>query len=155
VRAAITGNVTSLSAHVARGASTSHNGGRPAAGRAQPTRRRTAREQPNPRIANVREQASEHTVIYSLSLWLMLCNRFRHSIQQRSNYCLLVTSIFLGRSCPFYTKDGLGILETPNFPGEYPATAECHWRVRPGRNKRVLVIISNLQVRKRSICRQK
>lgn len=52
----------------------------------------------------------------------------------------------LGRKCPFYTKDGLGILESPNFPGEYPAGAECHWRVRPGRNKRVLVIISNIEL---------
>ena len=53
---------------------------------------------------------------------------------------------FTGRKCPFYTKDGLGILESPNFPGEYPAGAECHWRVRPGRNKRVLVIISNIEL---------
>ena len=53
---------------------------------------------------------------------------------------------YLGRKCPFYTKDGLGILESPNFPGEYPAGAECHWRVRPGRNKRVLVIISNIEL---------
>ena len=57
--------------------------------------------------------------------------------------CLL---LILGRKCPFYTKDGLGILESPNFPGEYPAGAECHWRVRPGRNKRVLVIISNIEL---------
>ena len=55
-------------------------------------------------------------------------------------------SLILGRKCPFYTKDGLGILESPNFPGEYPAGAECHWRVRPGRNKRVLVIISNIEL---------
>ena len=48
--------------------------------------------------------------------------------------------------CPFYTKDGLGILESPNFPGEYPAGSECHWRVRPGKNKRVLVIISNIEL---------
>lgn len=48
--------------------------------------------------------------------------------------------------CPFYTKDGLGILESPNFPGKYPAGAECHWRVRPGRNKRVLVIISSIEL---------
>jgi hypothetical protein len=43
-------------------------------------------------------------------------------------------------------KDGLGIVESPNFPGEYPANSECHWRVRPGRNKRVLVIISNIEL---------
>jgi len=48
--------------------------------------------------------------------------------------------------CPFYTKDGLGILESPNFPGEYPAGTECHWRIRPGKNKRVLVIISNIEL---------
>jgi len=48
--------------------------------------------------------------------------------------------------CPFYAKDGLGILESPNFPGEYPAGAECHWRVRPNRNKRVLVIMSSISL---------
>jgi hypothetical protein len=41
-------------------------------------------------------------------------------------------SFVLGRKCPFYMKDGLGIVESPNFPGEYPASSECHWRVRPG-----------------------
>lgn len=51
-----------------------------------------------------------------------------------------------GSECPFYTKDGLGILESPNFPGEYPSNHECHWRVRPGRNKRILAIISNIQL---------
>lgn len=54
--------------------------------------------------------------------------------------------ILAGHKCPFYIKDGLGVVESPNFPGEYPAGAECHWRVRPGRNKRVLVIISNIQL---------
>ena len=37
---------------------------------------------------------------------------------------MLKTASFLplsGSECPFYTKDGLGILESPNFPGEYPA----------------------------------
>ena len=61
-------------------------------------------------------------------------------------YHINAYSLILGRKCPFYTKDGLGILESPNFPGEYPAGAECHWRVRPGRNKRVLVIISNIEL---------
>ena len=30
-------------------------------------------------------------------------------------------SCILGHKCPYYAKDGLGILESPNFPGEYPA----------------------------------
>ena len=51
-----------------------------------------------------------------------------------------------GHKCPFYAKDGMGILESPNFPGEYPAGAECHWRVRPNRNRRVLVIISSIHL---------
>ena len=53
---------------------------------------------------------------------------------------------FTGHKCPFYAKDGMGILESPNFPGEYPAGAECHWRVRPNRNRRVLVIISSIHL---------
>lgn len=54
---------------------------------------------------------------------------------------------FLGSSCPFYVKDGIGILESPNFPNEYPLMGECHWRVRPGRKKtRMLVIISHLHL---------
>ena len=76
-------------------------------------------------------------------------------------------SCILGHKCPYYAKDGLGILESPNFPGEYPAGkiqcndfpvilggmwkirisgAECHWRVRPNRNKRVLVIMSSISL---------
>eukprot|EP00094_Tigriopus_californicus_P002299 TCALIF_02220-PA protein Name:"Similar to scube2 Signal peptide, CUB and EGF-like domain-containing protein 2 (Danio rerio)" AED:0.11 eAED:0.11 QI:0/0.5/0.6/1/1/1/5/66/255 len=63
-----------------------------------------------------------------------------------SGYAYTTSCLVKGRKCPFYTKDGLGILESPNFPGEYPSSVECHWRVRPGRNKRVLVIISNIQL---------
>jgi len=48
--------------------------------------------------------------------------------------------------CPYYAKDGLGILESPNFPGEYPTGVECHWRVRPNRNKRVLILISSISL---------
>ena len=51
-----------------------------------------------------------------------------------------------GHKCPYYAKDGLGILESPNFPGEYPTGVECHWRVRPNRNKRVLILISSISL---------
>ena len=54
--------------------------------------------------------------------------------------------LFPGHKCPYYAKDGLGILESPNFPGEYPTGVECHWRVRPNRNKRVLILISSISL---------
>ena len=54
--------------------------------------------------------------------------------------------LFSGHKCPYYAKDGLGILESPNFPGEYPTGVECHWRVRPNRNKRVLILISSISL---------
>ena len=59
---------------------------------------------------------------------------------------VLKNLLFSGHKCPFYAKDGLGILESPNFPGEYPTGVECHWRVRPNRNKRVLILISSISL---------
>lgn len=48
--------------------------------------------------------------------------------------------------CPFHTKDGLGIMESPNFPRQFPRSVSCRWRIRPGHTKRVLLILPQLNL---------
>ena len=36
-------------------------------------------------------------------------------------------------------------MESPNFPGEYPAESRCTWTVKT-KTKRVLVVISNIDL---------
>ena len=63
-------------------------------------------------------------------------------------------------SCPFYAKEGVGIMESPNYPRQFPVItvkilcfatkilrqtgAECRWRVSPGHTRRVLLILPRL-----------
>ena len=28
-------------------------------------------------------------------------------------------------SCPFYAKEGVGIMESPNYPRQFPVTRDC------------------------------
>jgi len=49
-------------------------------------------------------------------------------------------------SCPFYAKEGVGIMESPNFPRQFPTGAECRWRVSPGHTRRVLLILPRLSL---------
>jgi len=49
-------------------------------------------------------------------------------------------------TCPFYTKEGVGIMESPNYPGHFPIEAECRWRVSPGHTRRVLLILPRLSL---------
>jgi len=48
------------------------------------------------------------------------------------------------QDCPFYTKEGVGIMESPNYPLEFPAGSSCRWRVSPGHTRRVLLVLPRL-----------
>jgi len=50
------------------------------------------------------------------------------------------------QDCPFYTKEGVGIMETPNYPLPFPASASCRWRVSPGHTRRVLLLLPRLSL---------
>ena len=36
-----------------------------------------------------------------------------------------------------FPQEGVGIMETPNYPLPFPASASCRWRVSPGHTRRV------------------
>lgn len=48
------------------------------------------------------------------------------------------------QECPFYTKEGVGIMESPNYPAPFPASSSCRWRVSPGHTRRVLLLLPRL-----------
>ena len=35
------------------------------------------------------------------------------------------------RQCVHHSRPGLAILQSPNYPAQFPALASCHWRVAP------------------------
>merc|ERR1719210_3068523 len=49
-------------------------------------------------------------------------------------------------ACPFYAREGVGIMESPNYPRQFPTGAECRWRVSPGHTRRVLLILPRLSL---------
>jgi len=68
---------------------------------------------------------------------------------------LRVLSVYKGRSC----SDGhvraeplegqvvrRGFLRSPNWPGEYPAGVDCQWTISAERGRRVLVVVSRVEL---------
>lgn len=45
-----------------------------------------------------------------------------------------------------------GYIESPNYPGNYPNNVECIWKIKPGRKRRVLVIIPEIFIAKEDNC---
>lgn len=48
--------------------------------------------------------------------------------------------------CGKYSRSDLAVLETPNYPGGFPVSASCHWRVRPAELQTSLLILPSLSL---------
>ena len=62
-----------------------------------------------------------------------------------------------GRECGevFNKKTLRGVLESPNYPGDYPTNVSCVWKIRPSNNRRILVIIPDVDLQKADKCGDK
>ena len=62
-----------------------------------------------------------------------------------------------GRECGevFNKKTLRGVLESPNYPGDYPTNVSCVWKIRPSNNRRILVIIPDVDLEKADKCGDK
>ncbi|GAB6033237.1 Signal peptide, CUB and EGF-like domain-containing protein 2 [Chamberlinius hualienensis] len=43
--------------------------------------------------------------------------------------------------CGGFMDNLLGVLESPNYPGDYPSNSQCTWKLSPGKGRRVLVVV--------------
>lgn len=64
---------------------------------------------------------------------------------------------YIGRVCGevFSKKTLQGVLESPNYPGEYPTNVSCVWKIKPSNNRRILVIIPDVELPKEDKCGDK
>ena len=52
----------------------------------------------------------------------------------------------------FSKKTLSGVLESPNYPGDYPTNITCIWKIKPSKNRRILVIIPDIDIPKEDKC---
>lgn len=48
--------------------------------------------------------------------------------------------------CQSYINELSGFIESPNFPGDYPNNADCTWILKPPKRRRLLIILSELNL---------
>lgn len=51
---------------------------------------------------------------------------------------------FLDRQCGGELGDYTGYIESPNYPGDYPANAECTWNINPPPKRRILIVVPEI-----------
>ncbi|KAK3102414.1 hypothetical protein FSP39_011233 [Pinctada imbricata] len=55
-------------------------------------------------------------------------------------------------SCGGIIGDLQGFIQSPNYPGHYPNNRECVWKIKPGKKRRILVIIPEVFLPKEDKC---
>ena len=48
--------------------------------------------------------------------------------------------------CVRRSTPGLAIVESPNYPSQFPAQISCHWKVEPGNKESLLLILPSLSL---------
>jgi len=56
------------------------------------------------------------------------------------------------RTCIGETSGQQGYIQSPNWPGLYPANVECTWRITPERGRRILVVIPEIFIASQDKC---
>ncbi|XP_071100051.1 signal peptide, CUB and EGF-like domain-containing protein 1 isoform X2 [Haliotis cracherodii] len=56
------------------------------------------------------------------------------------------------RLCGGYQGRYQGVIETPNYPGDYPIDIRCTWKIKPDKRRRILVIIPEIYLREDDKC---
>lgn len=55
-------------------------------------------------------------------------------------YCIA----FSDRQCGGELGDYTGYIESPNYPGDYPANTECTWNINPPPKRRILIVVPEI-----------
>lgn len=51
---------------------------------------------------------------------------------------------FSDRQCGGELGDYTGYIESPNYPGDYPANTECTWNINPPPKRRILIVVPEI-----------
>ncbi len=48
--------------------------------------------------------------------------------------------------CGGILDPNFGVIESPNFPNEYPSNSNCEWLIKPANDRRLLLLIPQLEI---------
>jgi hypothetical protein len=57
------------------------------------------------------------------------------------------------RTCVGQTDGQQGFIQSPNWPGPYPANVECTWKITPEKGRRILIVIPEIHIVAEDRCR--
>lgn len=50
----------------------------------------------------------------------------------------------LDRQCGGELGEFMGYIESPNYPGNYPANVECTWNINPPSKRKILIVVPEI-----------
>lgn len=69
----------------------------------------------------------------------------KHSYPHPANEIFdMPTCHFTDRQCGGQLGDFTGYIESPNYPGNYPANVECTWTINPPPKRRILIVVPEI-----------
>ncbi|ESO97498.1 hypothetical protein LOTGIDRAFT_181491 [Lottia gigantea] len=105
---------------------------------------------------------------YFYNLRRQRCEQCKHGTYQPSsgeNFCIPCpvgtttdfrsstdSSDCKNRRCGGYRGYYQGVIETPNYPGNYPINVGCTWKIKPEKHRRILIIIPQIELEANGKC---
>ncbi|PVD33225.1 hypothetical protein C0Q70_04476 [Pomacea canaliculata] len=56
------------------------------------------------------------------------------------------------RTCGKFDGEYFGVIQSPNYPGNYPNNVNCVWTIKPEKNRRILIIVPDIALSDDSKC---
>lgn len=64
---------------------------------------------------------------------------FKHKLESDLFVC-----VCLDRQCGGEMGEFMGYIESPNYPGNYPANVECIWNINPPSKRKILIVVPEI-----------
>lgn len=61
-----------------------------------------------------------------------------------SSGLIRLVSVCLDRQCGGEMGELMGYIESPNYPGNYPANVECIWNINPPSKRKILIVVPEI-----------
>ena len=58
--------------------------------------------------------------------------------------CFVVCVVLPDRQCGGEMGEFMGYIESPNYPGNYPANVECIWNINPPSKRKILIVVPEI-----------
>lgn len=76
----------------------------------------------------------------SVKITVLCCQAVKAPIWNHS----CVVCVRLDRQCGGEMGEFMGYIESPNYPGNYPANVECIWNINPPSKRKILIVVPEI-----------